>query len=56
VVAFDGRATDPGSDDLTLAWAWGDETTGASTTSLVNPPNADPPLSLSIQPRDVTNP
>lgn len=52
-VAFNGRATDPGSDDLTLAWTWGDGTPASSTTSLVNPPNADPPVSPSIQPRDV---
>ena len=25
-VAFSGRSTDPGSDDLTLAWTWGDGT------------------------------
>lgn len=52
-VAFGGRSTDPGSDDLALAWAWGDGTPGSTTTSLVNPPNPDPALSPSIQPRDV---
>src|SRR5581483_9752433 len=46
---------DPGSDDLTLSWAWGDGTAGSSSTSLVNPPNPDPAVSPSIQPRDVTN-
>ena len=52
-VAFSGRSTDPGSDDLTLEWAWGDGTAGTSTTSRVNPPNPDPPQSPSIQPRDI---
>ncbi|MCA1671183.1 MAG: hypothetical protein LC799_02890, partial [Actinobacteria bacterium] len=55
-VAFDGRSTDPGSDDLNLEWAWGDGTSVASTMSLVNPPGADHPLSPSIQPRDVAYP
>jgi hypothetical protein len=55
-VAFDGRVTDPGSDDLTLVWTWGDGTPASSTTSLVNPPNADPAVSPSIQPRDLRYP
>jgi len=46
-------STDPGSDDLTLTWEWGDSTTD-SVTSLVNPPALDPPKSPSVQPRDVT--
>jgi len=54
-VAFSGRSTDPGSDDLTLAWAWGDGTPGISTSYLVNPPNPDPAASPSVQPRDVTD-
>jgi len=52
-VGFSGRATDPGSDDLTLAWKWGDGTPDSSKTDLVNHPNVDPPLSPSIQPRDL---
>jgi hypothetical protein len=52
-VAFSGRSTDPGSDDLTLTWTWGDGTPATSTTSLVNPPSLDPAVSPSIQPRDV---
>ncbi|GAA3632694.1 hypothetical protein GCM10022200_14550 [Microbacterium awajiense] len=46
------NATDPGSDDLTIEWDWGDGTT-SSETSLVNPPAADPLKSPSVQPRDV---
>ncbi len=55
-VAFNGRVADPGSDDLTLVWTWGDGTPATSMTSLVNPPNADPAVSPSIQPRDVGSP
>lgn len=51
-VSFSGRATDPGSDDLTLTWTWGDGTAAASRTSYVNPPSPDPAFSPSIQPRD----
>ena len=43
---------DPGSDDLTFGWAWGDTLTD-SQTSLVNPPALDPAKSPSVQPRDV---
>jgi hypothetical protein len=54
-VTFDGNSTDPGSDDLTLTWDFGDgpPTPDATVSSLVNPPNPDPPGSPSIQPRDV---
>jgi hypothetical protein len=56
-VDFEGRSTDPGSDDLTLSWDWDDgpPAPDESTTYLVNPPNADPDPSPSIQPRDVTD-
>jgi hypothetical protein len=46
-------STDPGSDDLTLTWEWGDATSD-SETSLVNPPALDAAKSPSVQPRDVT--
>ena len=46
-------STDPGSDDLTLQWDWGDGAVDAQT-SLVNPPFADLLKSPSVQPRDVT--
>ncbi|MPY98095.1 MAG: S8 family serine peptidase [Actinophytocola sp.] len=47
-----GNATDPGSDDLTLSWLWGDAAV-TSTSYLVNPPDPDPAVSPSVQPRDV---
>ncbi|HXQ36643.1 MAG TPA: PKD domain-containing protein, partial [Anaerolineales bacterium] len=54
---FSGRATDPGSDDLFLSWDWddGSPSPDVTTTYLVNPPNADPFPSPSVQPRDVTD-
>jgi hypothetical protein len=56
-VAFSGRSTDPGSDDLTLRWSWGDGAPliDVSTSYLLHPPNADPDPSPSIDPRDVTD-
>ena len=51
-VSLNGTSTDPGSDDLTLAWNWGDGSPVDSSTSLVNPPNADPLPSPSVQPRN----
>jgi hypothetical protein len=53
-VDFGVRVTDPGSDDLTTTWSWGDGTPPDVSTSLVNPPNADPAISPSIQPRDIS--
>lgn len=47
-----GASTDPGSDDLTADWDWGDTLTDQDI-SLVNPPDPDPAMSPTIQPRDV---
>ena len=52
---YTARVTDPGSDDETMSWAWGDGTAAATTTSLVNPPDPDPARSPSVQPRDLTD-
>lgn len=56
-VPFSGRSTDPGSDDLALSWDWADGAPAPDVTTnyLVNPPDADPYPSPSIQPRDVTD-
>ena len=55
-VVVEGNSTDPGSDDLEAVWDWDitDLDPATSTViSLVNPPDADPAKSPSIQPRDV---
>jgi hypothetical protein len=56
-VTFHGNAKDPGSDDLTLTWDYGDgpPAPDAVVVSLVNPPSIDPDPSPTVQPRDVTN-
>ncbi|MDV3222750.1 hypothetical protein [Intrasporangium sp.] len=48
------NVSDPGSDDETLTWTWGDGAPADAVTDLVNPPAADPLPSPSIQPRDVS--
>lgn len=48
---FESSTQDAGSDDLTLAWDWGDGSTD-SRISLVNPPDADPSPSPTVQARD----
>jgi len=52
-VQFAAHATDPGSDDLSFTWNWGDGSPMTVVTSLVNPPNADLANSPSVQPRDI---
>jgi len=54
-VPFNGRSTDPGSDDLTLTWDWDDGAPApdVTTISLNSGPGTDPPQSPSINPRDV---
>jgi hypothetical protein len=56
-VDFEGRSTDPGSDDLDLSWDWDDgpPAPDVTTTYLVNPPALDPLPSPTVQPRDVTD-
>jgi len=57
-VGLSGRSTDPGSDDLTLAWDWNDGSPVTSTPYLVNPPNHEPlapTWTPTVQPRDVTD-
>jgi hypothetical protein len=58
-VPLSGRSLDPGSDDLSLSWSWGD---GPSVpdrliTSFNNAPTntPDPHPSPSVNPRDVTD-
>lgn len=51
-VTVPANVTDPGSDDLTTTWDWGDGTTSV-VESLVNPPASDPAKSPSVQPRDI---
>jgi hypothetical protein len=54
-VTFNGRSTDPGSDDLTVTWHWGDSTPDDVTTYLNNPPSPDPFPSPTVNPRDITD-
>ena len=54
-IPFAGRATDPGSDDLSLTWDWDDgpPSPDVTTVSFNNGVSADPFPSPSINPRDV---
>ena len=58
-VPFAGRSQDPGSDDITQSWDWGDGVPSPDrvTTSFNNAPTntADPDPSPSVNPRDVTD-
>jgi subtilisin family serine protease len=57
-VAFSGRSTDPGSDDLTLSWSWGDGPPAPDASTLyANDAGAvpDPDPSPTVNPRDVTD-
>ncbi len=52
--AFSVAVTDPGSDDITTRWGFGD---GARAMSrwLLHPPSVDPATSPSIEPRSLTS-
>jgi murein DD-endopeptidase MepM/ murein hydrolase activator NlpD len=50
-VDFESSTQDAGSDDLTLAWNWGDGSS-VSRVSLVNAPALDPALSPTVEARD----
>ncbi len=52
-VPFAGPISDPGSDDVSVTWSFGDMTADTAT-NLVNPPATDPAMSPSIQPRSFT--
>lgn len=51
---FSARLVDPGSDDLSTTWTFGD---GSSTVvnHLLHPPATDPASSPSVEPRDLTS-
>ncbi len=53
-VPFSGPIADPGSDDITVTWGFGDTTSNVAT-NLVNPPATDPAVSPTIQPRSYTS-
>ena len=53
VLTVTGTSTDPGSDDLTATWNWGDGGADTVDVNLVNPPDVDPVMSPTVQPRDV---
>ena len=53
-VAFSVAVTDPGSDDITTRWGFGDGGR-AVNRSLLHPPSVDPPASPSMEPRALTS-
>lgn len=53
-IEMSAGSTDPGSDDLTLTWDYGDGS-GSSMMDLVAPPDPDPAPSPTVDPRDVTD-
>jgi PKD repeat protein len=54
-VILSSRATDPGSDDLTFTWNWGDGTQDTTTVYYNNKLSSDPYPSPEINPRDITD-
>ncbi len=53
-VAFSVAVTDPGSDDITTRWGFGDGAR-AVNRSLLHPPSVDPASSPSIEPRSLAS-
>ena len=53
-VAFSLAVTDPGSDDITTRWGFGDGGR-ALNRSLLHPPSVDPASSPSVEPRSLTS-
>ncbi len=52
---YQGHATDPGSDDLTFTWSWGDGTSDTTAIYYNDGSGPDPYPSPEINPMDVTN-
>lgn len=52
--AFSVAVTDPGSDDITTRWGFGDGAR-ALNRSLLHPPSVDPAASPSMEPRSLTS-
>jgi len=55
VIVFTARVTDPGSDDLFLAWTWGYGAPDEYSTYYNNGVSPDPYPSPDVNPRDITD-
>ena len=54
-IRFEASATDPGSDDLTFAWDWGDGTPVTTSLYFNNGVSPDPPSSPDVGPMAATD-
>jgi uncharacterized repeat protein (TIGR01451 family) len=54
-ITLSARATDPGSDDLTFTWDWGDGTSDTVTIYYNNGVSPDPYPSPEVNPMDITD-
>lgn len=52
-IQLSANVTDPGSDDLSSQWNWGDGNLSPLVKNRVNPPNDDPANSPTVQPRNI---